>query len=74
MKTTFAVLRSKGVKFGAAVAGSVALVSPAFADVAADIASAQTEGVSNVTLAVGAVISIAAICLGISIIRSILTR
>jgi hypothetical protein len=74
MKNTFTVLRSKGVKFGAAVVAASATASPAFADIAADINAAQTSGVSNVTLAVGAVIAIAAVALGVSIIRGLLSR
>lgn len=57
----------------AGVFSSVAATS-AFADIAADIGAAQTAGVSNVTLAVGAVVAIAAVALGISIIRGLLSR
>lgn len=74
MKNVFTVLRSKGAKISAAVAAGSLMASPSFADVAADITAAQTEGVSNVTLAVGAVIAIAAVALGVSIIRGLLSR
>lgn len=74
MKNTFSVLRSKGVKVSAAASALLVTATPVLADVAADIAAAKTEGVSNVTLAVGAVIAIAAVALGVSIIRGLLSR
>lgn len=77
MKTAFSVLRSKGVKMKAAVSTGVlafAVNNPVFADMAADINAAKTDGISNVTLAAGAVIAIAAIVLGIGIIRNLLAR
>ena len=55
------------------VLSSLAAV-PAFADISADIGAAETAGVSNVTLAVGAVIAIAAVVLGVGIIRGLLSR
>jgi hypothetical protein len=70
MKTVFSVLRSKGLKMKAAVSAN----NPAFADMAADINAAKADGVSNVTLAAGAVIAIAAIVLGIGVIRNLLAR
>jgi hypothetical protein len=74
MKNTFTVLRSKGIKVVSAVAAASVFATPAFADIAADIGAAQTAGVSNVALAVGAVIAIAAVALGVSIIRGLLSR
>ena len=64
----FSLLKVAGVFLSTGVASS------AFADVTADIAAAQASGVSNVTLAVGAVIAIAAVVLGVGIIRSLLAR
>lgn len=76
MKNLSTSVRAKGVAFKTMVAtGLLAVAStPAFAQVADDIAAAKAEGISNVTLAVGAVIAIAAIALGVGIIRSLLSR
>jgi hypothetical protein len=74
MKNAFVLLRSKGVKVVAAVSASMVAASSAHADIAADIAAAQTSGISNVTLAVGAVIAVAAIVLGVGIVLSLMKR
>lgn len=74
MKNVYSVLRSQGLPMKAALVAASTVASSAFADVSADIAAAEAAGVSNVTLAVGAVIAIAAIVLGVSIIRSLLSR
>ena len=74
MKTTFSVLRSKGFALKTAVLAGSFAAFPALADISADIGAAETAGVSNVTLAVGAVIAIAAVVLGVGIIRGLLSR
>lgn len=73
MKTTFSVLRSKGFKLSAITAAVVSSAG-AHADIEASIAAAQASGISNVTLAVGAVIAVAAIVLGVSIVLSLMKR
>ena len=74
MKTTFAVLRSKVVQVVAAVSASAVAVAPAYADTAAAITAAQTEGISNVTLAVGAVIAAAAVMFCIGYVRNLIGK
>lgn len=74
MKTKFAVLRSKGVKVVSIVAAAATASVPAFADTAAAIAAAETEGTGNVTLAVGAVIAAAAIMFCIGYVRSLIGK
>lgn len=64
----------KVVALKAAVGVAAAAALPASAQVADAIAAAQSEGISNVTLAVGAIIAVAAVALGVSIIRSLLSR
>lgn len=74
MKNTFSVLRSKGVKVASAVAASVAVVSPAHADIEAAITAAQTAGISQVTLAIGAVVAICALVMGLNIIVGLMKK
>lgn len=61
-------------KSGLVAVISTAVASPAFADIAADIAAAQASGENNVTLAVTAVIGIAAVVLGVGIVLRLLGR
>lgn len=70
MKTFLKSFRSKAALVGVTTLATM----PAFADIAADIAAAESAGVSNVTLAAGAVIAIAAVVLGIGIIKGLLSR
>jgi hypothetical protein len=74
MKNTFTLLRSKAVKIGSAVAASFAVVSAAHADIAADIAAAESAGTSQVTLAVGAVVAICALVMGLNIVIGLLKK
>ena len=57
---------------GVATTGSLVAVTSAHADIATDIAAAQTAGVSNATLAGAAVIAIVAAVVGIGIVKSLL--
>ena len=74
MKNTFTLLRSQSVKVGSAIAASLAVVSTAHADVAADIAAAETAGISQVTLAIGAVVAICALVMGLNIVIGLLKK
>lgn len=75
MKTFFALARSRGVKVvTAATASTLAIVQPVFADTAAAIEAAQTEGISNVTLAVGAVIAAASVMFCIGYVRNLIGK
>lgn len=47
---------------------------PASADIAADIAAAQTAGTTNVGLAITAVVAISALVMGLGLILSLLRR
>ena len=61
-------------KSGLVAVISTVVAAPAFADIAADIAAAQTSGTTNVGLAVTAVIAIAAVVLGVGIVLRLLSR
>jgi hypothetical protein len=74
LKNTFTVLRSKGVKLASAVAASVAVVAPAHADIEDAITAAQSAGISQVTLAIGAVVAICALVMGLNIIVGLLKK
>jgi acid phosphatase class B len=60
-------------KLGVVVVSSAVAVG-ANADVATAISAAQTDGISNATLAAVAVISVAAIALGVGLVISLLKR
>jgi hypothetical protein len=75
MKNIFAVLRSKGFKVvAAATATSLAVIQPAYADIEAEIAAAQSAGISQVTLAIGAVVAICALVMGLNIIIGLIKK
>lgn len=77
MKNKFSVLRSKGVKFTAAVAASAmafAANNPVFAIGTAEITAAQEAGVSAVTLAVAGLIGIVAVIIGVNIVLSVMKK
>lgn len=75
MRTTFSVLRSKGFKIvAAATATSLAVIQPAHADIAAAIEAAETAGISQVTLAIGAVVAICALVMGLNIVMGLLKK
>ncbi|UTF61281.1 hypothetical protein [Gilvimarinus sp. DA14] len=76
MKNAFTLLKSKTAKAAAVVTGALASTAT-FAQetgISSAISAAETEGVSSVTLAVGAVIAVAAVAMGFSIIRGIISR
>ncbi|WP_331346818.1 hypothetical protein [Cellvibrio sp. UBA7661] len=74
MKTVFAVLRSKGVKVAAAGSALMVATTAAHADMATEIAAAQTAGEGNVTLAIAAVIGICALVMGLNVVISLLKK
>jgi hypothetical protein len=73
MKNAFSVLRSRAVKFGTA-ATVLASAGAANADTAAAIAAAESAGISQVTLAIGAVVAICALVMGLNIVIGLLKR
>jgi hypothetical protein len=73
VKTTFSVLRSKGVKVAAA-ASALVLSSTSFAIDTAAITAAQSDGVDAVTLTVAGLIGIVAIVVGVNIVMSMLKK
>lgn len=76
MKTRFSVLRSKGVKFGAAVAATGAALASSFANAIDDaaITAAQTSAETSVELTTTGMIQIVAVIVGVGLVVSLLKR
>lgn len=76
MKSQFAVLRSKGVKFGAAVAASAAAMASSVAHAIDDaaITAAQGAAETSVQLTTTGMIQIVAVVVGVGLVVSLLKR
>ncbi|HSX51506.1 MAG TPA: hypothetical protein VLF09_11140 [Cellvibrio sp.] len=74
MKNVFAIARSKGVKVAALGSALMLGATAAHADIAAEIAAAQTSGETNVSLAIAAVIGICALVMGLGVVISLLKK
>ena len=74
MKNLFSTMRSKVAKVAASLAAAVAVAAPAHADIETAITAAQAAGISQVTLAIGAVVAICALVMGLNIVIGLLKK